>query len=84
MRARRHQLHELGRKYGSTLADVIAYGAESATRLDELERYEERAGALEGRRAAHEREATAAAADLSGARRAAAEPLGAAVERPPP
>ncbi len=79
VRARRHQLHELGRKYGSTLADVIAYGAESATRLDELERYEERAGALEGRRAAHEREATAAAADLSGARRAAAEPLGAAV-----
>lgn len=79
VRARRHQLHELGRKYGSTLADVIAYGAESAARLDELERYEERAAALESRRAAHEGEATAAAADLSRARRAAAEPLGAAV-----
>ena len=30
VRARRHQLHELGRKYGPTLADVIAYGAERA------------------------------------------------------
>ncbi len=79
VRGRRHQLHELGRKYGSTLADVIAYGAESAARLDELERYEERAADLEARRAAHEREATAAAADLSAARRAAAEPLGTAV-----
>src|SRR6476659_4802483 len=53
VRARRHQLHELGRKYGSTLADVIAYGADSAVRLDELERYEERAADLEARRAAH-------------------------------
>jgi len=79
VRTRRHQLHELGRKYGSTLADVIAYGAEAAARLDELERYEERAADLDARRAAHEREAAAAAADLSAARRAAAEPLGAAV-----
>src|SRR3954470_675409 len=79
VRSRRHQLHELGRKYGSTLADVIAYGAESAVRLDELERYEERAADLEARRMAHEREATAAAAALSTGRRAAAEPLGAAV-----
>jgi DNA repair protein RecN (Recombination protein N) len=79
VRARRHQLHELGRKYGSTLADVIAYGAESAARLDELERYEERAADLEARRAAHEQEAAAAAADLSAARRDAAGPLGTAV-----
>ena len=79
VRTRRHQLHELGRKYGSTLADVIAYGAEAATRLDELERYEERAADLESRRAAHERQAAAAAAELSTARRAAAAPLGAAV-----
>jgi DNA repair protein RecN (Recombination protein N) len=79
VRARRHQLHELGRKYGSTLADVIAYGRESTARLDELERYEERAAELEARRADHEREATAAAAELSAARRAAAGPLGDAV-----
>jgi len=79
VRTRRHQLHELGRKYGSTLADVIAYGAEVATRLDELERYEERAADLDSRRAAHERDAVAAAGELSAARRAAAGPLGTAV-----
>lgn len=79
VRARRHQLHELSRKYGSTLSDVIEYGAQSAARLDELERYEERAAELEARRTAHERDATAAAAQLSSARRAAAVPLGAAV-----
>jgi DNA repair protein RecN (Recombination protein N) len=79
VRARRHQLHELGRKYGSTLADVIAYGAEAAARLDELERYEERAAELESHRAEHESAAVAAAAALTAARRAAAAPLGAAV-----
>jgi DNA repair protein RecN (Recombination protein N) len=79
VRTRRHQLHELGRKYGSTLADVIAYGAEAAARLDELERYEERAADLEARRAAYERDAGAAAADLSQARREAAAPLGVAI-----
>jgi DNA repair protein RecN (Recombination protein N) len=81
VRTRRHQLHELGRKYGSTLADVIAYGAEAATRLDELKRYEERAADLEDRRAGHERDAAAAATELSAARRAAAGPLGAAVSQ---
>ncbi|HEU5307446.1 MAG TPA: DNA repair protein RecN, partial [Acidimicrobiia bacterium] len=79
VRARRHQLHELGRKYGSTLADVIAYGVEAAARLDELERYEERAAELEHRRGARERDAASAAAELSAARRAAAGPLGTAV-----
>ena len=79
VRARRHQLHELGRKYGSTLADVIAYGAEAAARLDELECYEERAADLEARRAGHGREASDAAADLSSARRDAAGPLGTAI-----
>jgi DNA repair protein RecN (Recombination protein N) len=79
VRARRHLLHELGRKYGSTLADVIAYGAEAAARLDELERYEERAAELEARRQALEGDAAAAAAELSAARRAAAAPLGEAV-----
>lgn len=79
VRSRRHQLHELGRKYGSTLGDVIAYRAEATARLDELERYEERAAELDARRAARERDAEAAAADLSAARRVAAEPLGAAI-----
>ncbi len=80
VRARRHQLHELGRKYGSTLADVIAYGADGAARLDELERYEERAAALEARRRDHEADALAAADALGAARRAAAAPLARAIE----
>src|SRR5262249_52735263 len=79
VRARRHELHELGRKYGSTLADVIAYGAEAAARLEELERYEERAADLEARRSAHLRDAEDAAAALTAARRRAAAPLGEAV-----
>jgi DNA repair protein RecN (Recombination protein N) len=79
VRTRRHQLHELSRKYGSTLADVIAHGTEAAARLDELERYEERAAELEARRLAHERDADVAAEALSAARRAAAGPLGEAV-----
>ena len=56
VRARRHQLHELGRKYGDTLADVIALrrrgrrpGSPSSSG------YEERAAALEGRRRASTR-----------------------------
>ena len=80
VRTRRHQLHELGRKYGPTLADVIAYGADGAARLDELERYEERAAALDARRREHETEAHAAADALAAARRAAAAPLARAIE----
>ena len=80
VRTRRHQLHELGRKYGSTLAEVIAYGTEATTRLDELARYEERAAAFEAERAAHDATAGAAAAELSAVRHAAAEPLARAVE----
>ncbi len=80
VRARRHQLHELGRKYGSTLAEVMAYGAEAATRLGELEGYEERAAALEAQRREHEAAAATAAAALSAARRDAAEPLARSVE----
>jgi DNA repair protein RecN (Recombination protein N) len=80
VRTRRHQLHELGRKYGSTLAEVIAYGVEVGARLDELERYEERAAAFEVERARHAAAADAAADALSAARRAAAEPLARAIE----
>ena len=47
IRARRHLLHELRRKYGETLADVIAYRNEAATRLAELEAHDERVAELE-------------------------------------
>ena len=80
VRRRRHQLHELGRKYGSTLREVIAYGTEAAERLAELEGYEERAAALEAERAKHAARADHAARTLSGVRADAAGPLGRAVE----
>ena len=61
----------------STLADVIAYGAESAARLAELERYEERAAAIEAARAEHEAAAPAAADASSAARRRGGRAAGA-------
>jgi DNA repair protein RecN (Recombination protein N) len=47
--ARRQLLHELRRKYGDTLAEVIAYGEELRQRIDELTSYEQRAADLEKR-----------------------------------
>ena len=80
VRVRRHLLHELRRKYGETLAEVIAYRDETELRLAELEGHDQRVAELEAERAAAER-AEAAAADVVGrARRAAAPELARAVE----
>src|SRR5205823_13802081 len=49
---RRHLLHDLRRKYGETLADVIAFADEARTRLAELVSYDARAAGLESERAA--------------------------------
>ena len=54
VRARRQLLHELTRKYGDSLGDVIAYGADLTARLTDLEAYEERAAALDRARVALE------------------------------
>ena len=62
VRVRRHLLHELRRKYGETLAEVIAYREETELRLAELEAHDQRVAELEAERAAAER-AEAAAAD---------------------
>jgi DNA repair protein RecN (Recombination protein N) len=59
VRERRASLRELGRKYGDSLADVIAYGAEAERRLEELAGYAAAAAAME--------------ADLAAARGAVAE-----------
>ena len=58
---RRHFLRELRRKYGDTLADVIAYGDEAEARLAELEGFEGRAAVLEAERAAAVADEAAAA-----------------------
>ena len=79
LQARRAVLRELTRKYGPTLADVIAYGVDVNARLAELESHDVRAADLEAaRRGAHGR-ADQAAAALSELRREAAAPLAAAV-----
>ena len=72
VRARRQLLHDLRRKYGDTLADVQRFHREVAERVDTLERYDERAAAIDAERpeavAAAEAEA-AAVLDARGARR---------------
>lgn len=50
IRQRRHTLRELRRKYGDTLAEVMAFHRETAERLAELESYETRAARLESDR----------------------------------
>lgn len=80
VRRRRQLLHDLMRKYGETLDDVVAYGRDAAARLAELEGWEAAAAALETRRWKHEQAATKAAAALTKARTAAAGPLARAIE----
>jgi DNA repair protein RecN (Recombination protein N) len=79
IRARRYLLRELTRKYGETLADVRAYGVESARRLAELEGYEARAAELEAEHLAARQRAVSSASALTRARRAAAGGLADAI-----
>jgi DNA repair protein RecN (Recombination protein N) len=80
VRSRRNQLRELRRKYGESLADVLAFAGEARRRLDELESHGARVAQLEAERGeAVEAEARAAAA-VAKVRRKAAPALAAAVE----
>ncbi|MEY2583748.1 MAG: repair protein RecN, partial [Ilumatobacteraceae bacterium] len=79
IRGRRQLLHDLRRKYGDTLADVISFQDETRQRLDELEGYDQRVAALEQERVeatAREREAAETVANV---RRAGASALATAV-----
>ncbi len=80
VRARRRQLHDLRRKYGDALADVVMYGRDVAARVAELESYEARVATIEARRRTAVAAAAAAADALTRARVAAAEPLGHGIE----
>jgi DNA repair protein RecN (Recombination protein N) len=80
VRARRQLLHELRRKYGDTLADVMAYEAEAAARLNELASHDQRLTDLEAQRAQVLDVEAAAARAVGRARRAAAPELGRAVQ----
>jgi DNA repair protein RecN (Recombination protein N) len=78
VRERRQRLHELRRKYGDTLADVLTFRDEAAARMTVLEGDEERAAELDARRARADKALAEAAAEVGRARRAAAPGLAAA------
>ena len=80
VRARRQLLHELRRKYGDTLADVMAYHAEADARLADLASHDERRARLETERAEALAAEAAAASAVGTVRRAAAPELGRAVQ----
>ncbi|HZN16058.1 MAG TPA: DNA repair protein RecN [Acidimicrobiales bacterium] len=69
VQSRRQLLTALRRKYGESLADVIAFAAEATARLEDLEGYEGRAAALEDERLAAAARLAEAEAELGRARR---------------
>jgi DNA repair protein RecN (Recombination protein N) len=80
LRARRQLLRDLQRKYGETIADVLAFRDETRRRLDELESHGERVAALEHRRSLAEARYGVEAEKVAERRRRAASRLGAAIE----
>lgn len=77
---RRRVLTELRRKYGGTLAEVIAYQAELRGRIAELASHEQRAAELEAALAQAEQDLRAAQHEVWSARQAAGPKLARAVE----
>ena len=76
---RRRLLQELRRKYGDTLADVMAWQADAARRTEELEGRDEAAAALEEEIARLRDEVAVEEDRVAAARRSAAPDLAAAV-----
>jgi DNA repair protein RecN (Recombination protein N) len=81
IRARRQLLRELRRKYGATLAEVLAYQIEAEARLDELTSHDRRAAELDGRRDAALARLAEAQAIVRAAREAVAPKLAKAVQQ---
>ncbi|MDQ6726689.1 MAG: DNA repair protein RecN [Actinomycetota bacterium] len=80
VRSRRRLLHDLCRKYGEQLSEVMAYEAEARGRLAELESHGLRVEALERERAATAAGVESEAAAVAAARRKGAPALAAAVQ----
>jgi len=80
VRARRQVLHDLRRKYGETLADVLAEGDRLRARLVELEDHDRWAAELDARLTAARAAEAEAAAKVATARRSAAPLLAAEVQ----
>ncbi len=74
-------LSKLRRKYGATIADMLAYAEESSRELDALTHREERIADLHARDAELKSRIGAVSAQLSERRAAASERLSAAMER---
>jgi DNA repair protein RecN (Recombination protein N) len=79
VRVRRQQLADLRRKYGDTLAEVVAFGESAAVRLAALDSYAARAAAIGEQRAALAADQLRVAGRLSHIRVAGAPTLGRAV-----
>ena len=77
---RRHLLSDLRRKYGESLADVIAFAEEVRQRLVELETHDERAAELDREREAAQARIVAEAQKVGRRRRAAAPKMAAEVQ----
>lgn len=80
VRERRQALRNLCRKYGETLADVMAFQTATQARLDELHGYEQRVERLEIDRVTALAAERLAAAEVGRCRRHAAQALGDAVQ----
>ena len=74
-------IRTLKRKYGETLAEIIAYGADLTAKLDELENSEAREEALTTGIASAESKLTAAASKLTTLRKKAAVKFAAGITR---
>jgi DNA repair protein RecN (Recombination protein N) len=75
-----HLIHGLQRKYGDTIADVLAYGERAAAELEAISHAEERIAGLEAEEAELLVELGRLGAALSAARRAAGERMARAIE----
>jgi DNA repair protein RecN (Recombination protein N) len=80
LRSRRQLLHDLRRKYGETLADVLGYAGDVAARLAELEQHDRRAAELDAAGTAADAEVARLAGEVAERRRAVAPDLASQVE----
>jgi len=72
---------DLKRKFGDSIADILAYAADASRRLDDIDHRAERLSDLQTREADLLSQLSTCAADLSARRASAAEHLSQAVER---
>ena len=75
-----HLIHSLQRKYGDTVADVLAYGERAAAELESISHAEERIAALEAEETRLLGEVGRLGAALSAARRTAGTRMARAIE----